>query len=57
VVETMTLFLISGEPFPDAHRLYIHFGEDETDIFSIELSRDELKKLYERVGNYLAVTV
>jgi hypothetical protein len=49
----MTQFIISGEPFPDAHRLYIHFGEDESDIFSIELSREELKKLHQQVGNYL----
>ncbi len=52
----MTLFLISGEPFPDAHRLYIHFGEMETDIFSIELSRVELEKLRERIENYLKVS-
>jgi hypothetical protein len=52
----MTKFLIGKDPFPDAHRLYIHFNEDETDIFSIELSHEELKKLYEQVGNYLLVT-
>jgi hypothetical protein len=49
----MTLFLISGEPFPNAHRLYINFGDEETDVISIELTLEELEELYNRVGNYL----
>lgn len=48
----MVQFLISGEPFPDSHRLYIHFGE--ADVVSIEMTRDELERLAGQIGSYLS---
>jgi len=48
----MVQFLISGEPFPDSHRLYIHFGE--ADVISLEMTREDLVRLAMKIRSYLS---
>jgi len=47
----MVQFLISGEPFPDSHRLYLFSG---TDVASFEVSREDLVRLAGQIGAYLS---